>query len=131
MNFAELANESPELAGKIEAAVIKAEEDLGAGAGPEKKKAVMDAVVLSAVDQPNQLDILGALIDALLKGDEEHQKQALSLALPMLYNLVTFFTGKPPGLVEMLIQKTLPALPGIIDEVAGRLFGEGAADATV
>lgn len=129
MNFAELSNESPELAGKIEAAVIKAEEDLGAGSGPEKKKAVMDAVVLSSAE-PNQLAILGQLVEALLKGDEEFQKQALSLALPMLYNLVTFFTGKPPGLIEMLIQKTLPALPGIIDEVADRLFGE-AADATV
>lgn len=130
MNFAELSNEMPELAQKIEAEVLKAEKDLGPGTGPEKKKAALDAV-LKAAEPQDGIEVLGDLANALLSGDEELQKAALSQALPMLYNLITFFTGKPPGMIDLLIQKALPALPGIIDEVADRLFGEGAADATV
>lgn len=129
MNFAELSNEMPELAQKIEAEVLKAEGDFGPGTGPEKKKAALDAV-LKAAEPQDGIEVLGDLANALLSGDEELQKAALSQALPMLYNLITFFTGKPPGMIDLLIQKALPALPNIIDEVADRLFGE-AADATV
>lgn len=123
MNFLELASELPELAERVQEAVIKAESEHGPGTGAEKKKAALNEVLTAATERPANLDILGQLVEALLSGDEEAQKSLLSQALPMLYNLITFITGKPPGLVDMALQKALPALPYIVDEVADQLFG--------
>lgn len=123
MNFLELVTELPELAERVQEAVINAEANHGPGTGTEKKKAALNEVITAATSRPANLDILGQLVESLLSGDEEAQKALLSQALPLLYGLVTFITGKPPGLVNLAFEQVLPKLPYIIDEVADQLFG--------